>query len=86
MFVSIAPVVTPRKVPRTGFWPIELLKIAQRNIEPSGHKQPPKKAHENRLAGAAAAICGRAHNHSPAPPPAERNRTSVMSLRGNNLK
>lgn len=65
---------------------MELLNIAHKNMDPKGQRQPPRNAQENRLAGAAAAICGRAQSQSPAPPPAERNNTSVISLRGNNLE
>lgn len=84
--MSVAPVVTPKIVPKIGRLPTELRRIAQRNIDPRGHKQPPKNAQENLLAGAAAAICGLAQSHSPAPPPAVKNKISVISRLGNNLQ
>lgn len=86
MLVSTAPVEMPRTVPMNGFWPTELLSIAQRKIEPSGQRTPPSIAQEKRLAGAAAAMWGRAQSHSPAPPPADRNSISVTSLLGNSLQ
>lgn len=70
----------------TGLCPTELLRIAHKNIEPKGQRQPPKNAQENRRAGTAAAMCGLAQSHKPAPVPALRNNTSVMSLCGKSLK